>query len=47
MLRVIYCGDEGARIEFEARAQEEYLDFIRAAERYDECLLRSLMRRGA
>ncbi|MEM3462811.1 MAG: nucleotidyltransferase domain-containing protein [Candidatus Bathyarchaeia archaeon] len=42
--KVIYCGDEGARIEFEARAQDEYLDFSRAAARYDECLLRSLMR---
>jgi predicted nucleotidyltransferase len=44
--KLLYCKDERARVEFEARAQDEYLDFSRAAERYGECLLRYLMQRG-
>jgi len=43
--KLLYCRDERARVEFEARAQDEYLDFSRAAERYGECLLRYLMRK--
>jgi len=41
--KVVYCRDEKARIEFEARAQAEYLDFSRAAARYEECLMREIL----
>jgi len=40
--KLAYCKDEKARIEFEARAEDEYLDFSRAIARYDECLLKEL-----
>lgn len=42
--KLVYCRDEKSRIEFEARAQDEYLDFSRAMARYDECLVREVLR---
>jgi predicted nucleotidyltransferase len=41
--KLIYCRNEKARIEFEARAQDEYLDFSRAIARYDECLMKEVL----
>jgi len=41
--KVVYCRDEKARIEFEARAQDEYLDFSRAIARYEECLMKEVL----
>lgn len=41
--KLIYCKDEKARIEFEARAQDEYLDLSRALERYDKCLIEQVL----
>ena len=41
--KVVYCRDEKARIEFEARAQDEYLDFSRAMARYEECLMKEVL----
>jgi len=41
--KLVYCRDEKARIQFEARAQDEYLDFSRALKRYDECLMKQLL----
>jgi len=41
--KVVFCRDEKARIEFEARAQDEYLDFSRAIARYDECLMKQVL----
>jgi len=41
--RLIHCKDEEARIKFEARTQDEYLDFSRAMERYDECFLKKIL----
>jgi len=41
--KVVYCRDEKARIEFEARAQDEYLDFSRAIARYEECLMKQVL----
>lgn len=35
----IYIRDEGARVAFEARAIDEYLDFSMSLKRYDECLV--------
>lgn len=40
--KVVYCRNEKARIEFEARAHDEYLDFSRALARYDEWLLKKV-----
>lgn len=40
--KLVYCRDERARVQFEARAQDEYLDFSRAAKRYDECLVKQV-----
>jgi len=40
--KLVYCRDERARVQFEARAQDEYLDFSIAAERYDECLVKQV-----
>mgnify|MGYP001038565520 CR=1 FL=1 len=37
--RIIYCRDEKARVEFEARAEKEYMDFNRSRERYNEALI--------
>lgn len=37
--RIIYCRDEKARVEFEARAEKEYMDFKRSRERYNEALI--------
>lgn len=41
--KIAYCCDEKARIEFEAKAHDEYLDFSRAIERYDECLIKQVL----
>lgn len=40
---VIHCSDERARIEFEAKAEDEYLDFKRAMERYEECFTKMVL----
>ncbi|MEM2485211.1 MAG: nucleotidyltransferase domain-containing protein [Candidatus Caldarchaeum sp.] len=40
---VVYCRDEKTRIEFEARAEDEYLDFKRVMERYDECFMKMVL----
>jgi len=37
--RIVYCRDWRARVEFEVRAEKEYMDFNRYRERYDEVLL--------
>jgi predicted nucleotidyltransferase len=42
--KVIYSRDERARVEFEARAEREYLDFSRFKERYDERMMEELVR---
>jgi len=39
----IYTRSERSRILFEASAQCEYLDFKRAMERYDECLIKQIL----
>ena len=39
----IYVKSERERILFEARSICEYLDFRRAMERYDECLVRQVL----
>lgn len=41
--KLVYCRDERARIEFEARAEDEYLDLKRAMERYDECFMKIVL----
>lgn len=41
--KLVYCRDEKARIEFEARAEGEYLDFSRALARYDEWLMKEIL----
>lgn len=38
--KLIFCRDEKSRIEFEARAEDECLDFSKALVRYDECLMK-------
>ena len=40
--RVAYCRDEKARVEFEAGAEREYMDFRIYRERYDEALLEEI-----
>jgi len=40
--RVIYCRDEKARVEFEARAEKEYMDIKMSRERYDEALIEEI-----
>jgi len=42
--RVLYNRDERARVEFEARAEKEYLDLNRRRERYDEALMEEISR---
>ena len=42
--KIIYSRDETARVEFEARAEREYLDFSRFKERYDERMIEELVR---
>ena len=37
--KVLYSRDEKARVEFEAKAGKEYIDFKRLRERYDEALI--------
>ena len=41
--KLIYARSERSRILFEASAQCEYLDFKRAMERYDECLIKQIL----
>lgn len=41
--KIVYSRNEKARIEFEARTQNEYLDFSRAIARYDECLMKQIL----
>ncbi|MEM3398050.1 MAG: nucleotidyltransferase domain-containing protein [Nitrososphaerota archaeon] len=40
---VVYRRDEKTRIEFEARAEDEYLDFKRVMERYDGCFMKVVL----
>ena len=40
--RVIYCRDEKSRVEFESKAEKEYLDFRIYRERYDKALLKEV-----
>jgi hypothetical protein len=42
--RVIYCRSEESRIKFEAKSICEYLDFRRAIERYDECMINQILK---
>jgi predicted nucleotidyltransferase len=42
--KVVFCRDERARVAFEARAMSEYLDLAIALRRYDECLLRRMLK---
>ena len=37
--KLLYSRDLTARVEFEAKAEKEYLDFKRRRERYDEALI--------
>ena len=41
--KVLYSRSGEARVTFEARAQSEYLDFSRALERYNECLMKQIL----
>jgi len=41
--KVLYSRSGEARVIFEARAQSEYLDFSRALERYNECLMKQIL----
>lgn len=41
--KLVHCKDEEARIRFEARTQDEYMDFSRALARYDECLMKEIL----
>lgn len=41
--KLIYTRSERSRILFEASAECEYLDFKRAMERYDECLIKQIL----
>ena len=41
--KLIYARSQRRRIIFEASAQCEYLDFKRAMERYDECLIKQIL----
>ena len=40
--RVIYCRDEKARMEFETRAEKEYMDLKIYRDRYDEALMEEI-----
>jgi predicted nucleotidyltransferase len=42
--KLIHSKDEEARIKFEAKTQDEYLDFSRAMARYDECLIKETLK---
>jgi len=42
--RVLYCRDEKARVEFEAKAWKEYMDFGRRRVRYDEALIEEILK---
>ena len=41
--KIIYSRSEKARIMFEAKAENEYLDFSIALKRYDECLMKQIL----
>jgi len=41
--KIIYCRNETARVLFESRSVDEYLDFKRILERYDKCLIKKLL----
>ena len=43
--RLVYCRDERARIAFEARVLDEFMDLSRALRRYDECMLEEILSR--
>jgi len=40
--RAIYCREEKARVEFESRAEKEYLDFKIYRDRYDKALIKEI-----
>jgi len=40
--KVIYCRDERARVQFEARALRQYLDLVWLRERYDGALMEEI-----
>jgi len=40
--KVVYCRNEVARVQFEARAMREYLDLAWLRERYDEALVKEI-----
>jgi len=40
--RIIYCRDDKARVEFEARAEDEYMDLKIYRERYAKALLKEI-----
>lgn len=40
--KVIYCRDDMARVQFEARAMREYLDLAWLRERYDKALIKEI-----
>lgn len=42
--KVIYCRSDRSRISFEAKSICEYLDFRRAMERYDECMMKQILK---
>lgn len=41
--KLLYCKDEKTRIKFEAKAQDEYLDFSIAIARYDKCFIKEIL----
>jgi len=41
--KAIYIRDERARITFEAKAIDEYLDFSKVLKRYNECLMKLIL----
>ncbi|MBS7637466.1 nucleotidyltransferase domain-containing protein [Candidatus Bathyarchaeota archaeon] len=42
--KIIYCRSDRSRINFEAKYICEYLDFRRAMERYDECVMKQILK---
>jgi len=43
-VRVVYCRSEASRVKFEAKSTCEYLDFRRALKRYDECMMKQILK---
>lgn len=43
--KVLYSREEKSRVEFEAKAGKEYMDFNRRRARYDEALIEEVSRR--